>query len=78
MSNSLDLDQARNCVGPDLGPNCLHTLSADNTRRPKELDIKCENIASHRIENKFVNKKGGNQIKSWCQYRDLSFGKAEK
>ena len=28
----LDLDQARRIVGPDLGPNCLHMLSADDTR----------------------------------------------
>ena len=31
MSNSLDPDQARHFVGPDLGPNCLQWLSADNT-----------------------------------------------
>ena len=31
MSNSLDLDQARHFVGPDLGPNCLQRLSADDT-----------------------------------------------
>ena len=29
MSNSLDPDQARQNVGPDLGPNCLQKLSAD-------------------------------------------------
>ena len=29
-SNSLDLDQDRHCVGPDLGPNCLQRLSADD------------------------------------------------
>ena len=28
--NSLDPDKARQNVGPDLGPNCLHTLSADD------------------------------------------------
>ena len=28
MSNSLDPDQARHFIGPDLGPNCLHRLSA--------------------------------------------------
>ena len=28
MSNSLDLDQARHLVGPDLDPNCLKRLSA--------------------------------------------------
>ena len=31
--NSLDPDQARQNVGPDLGPNCLQSLSADGTRR---------------------------------------------
>ena len=31
MLNGLDPDQARHFVGPDLGPNCLHLLSADNT-----------------------------------------------
>ena len=28
LSNSLDPDQARRSVGPDLGPNCLQNLSA--------------------------------------------------
>ena len=27
----LDPDQARSSVGPDLGPNCLQKLSADDT-----------------------------------------------
>ena len=31
MSNSLDLDQARRFDRPDLSPNCLPRLSADNT-----------------------------------------------
>ena len=31
VSNSLDPDQAQHFVGPDLGPNCLQRLSADNT-----------------------------------------------
>ena len=30
LSNSLDPDQARHFVGPDLGPNCLQRLSADD------------------------------------------------
>ena len=30
MPNSLDSDQARNYVEPDLGPNCLKSLSADH------------------------------------------------
>ena len=29
----LDPDQDRHSVGPDLGPNCLQSLSADNTSR---------------------------------------------
>ena len=33
MSNSLDTDQARHYVGPNLGPNCLQKLSANDTRR---------------------------------------------
>ena len=33
VSNSLDPDQARQNVGPDLGPNCLQRLSADDTSR---------------------------------------------
>ena len=30
MKNSLEPDQDRRCVGPDLGPNCLQRLSADD------------------------------------------------
>ena len=30
MSNSLDPDQDGHSVGPDLGPNCLQSLSADD------------------------------------------------
>ena len=37
MSNSLDLDQAQHFVRPDLGPNCLQRLSADDTRRQSVL-----------------------------------------
>ena len=35
MSNSLDPDQARRFVGPDLGPNYLPRLSADGTSRQR-------------------------------------------
>ena len=31
VSNSLDPDQAQGFVGPDLGPNCLQRLSAEDT-----------------------------------------------
>ena len=30
MSNGLDADQDRHYVGPDLGPNCLQRLSAED------------------------------------------------
>ena len=30
VSNNLDPDQARHFTGPDLGPNCLQRLSADD------------------------------------------------
>ena len=33
VSNGLDPDQDRQNVGPDLGPNCLQRLSADNKSR---------------------------------------------
>ena len=35
VSNSLDPDQARHYVGPDLHPNGLPRLSADDTRRQR-------------------------------------------
>ena len=36
MSNYLDPDQARHLVWPDLDPNCLQKLSADNVALSKE------------------------------------------
>ena len=36
MSNSLDPDQDRYSVCPDLGPNCLQRLSADGTSRQRD------------------------------------------
>ena len=35
MSNSSDPDQDRQNVGPDLDPNCLQRLSADDTSRER-------------------------------------------
>ena len=37
MSHSLDPDQTRHFVRPDLGPNCLQRLSADDTSIGAEL-----------------------------------------
>ena len=41
MSNGLDPDQDQHSVGPDLSPNCLQRLSADDKKLPlarKELN----------------------------------------
>ena len=35
MSNSLELDQVRHFVRPDLGPNHLQKLPADNISRQR-------------------------------------------
>ena len=37
MSNSLDPEQARRIVVPDLCPNCLPRLSADETGRQRVI-----------------------------------------
>ena len=42
VSNSLDPDQAQHFVGPDLGPNCLQRLSADNTSRQRVKDLEAK------------------------------------
>ena len=44
VSKRLDTDQAQCYFGPDLGPNCLQELSADDTRRQrvKKYDIVLE------------------------------------
>ena len=39
VSNSLDPDQARQNVWPGLGPNCLQSLSADDTSRQRVKEI---------------------------------------
>ena len=36
LSNSLDPDQDRHSVGPDLGPNSLQRISTDDKRRRKQ------------------------------------------
>ena len=38
VSNRLDLDHF---VRPDLGPNCLHKLSADDTSRQRVNTVSC-------------------------------------
>ena len=45
MSNSLDPDQARQNVRPNLGPNYLQRLSAETTLVIKELRRKMQTFA---------------------------------
>ena len=45
VSNSLDPDQAWHYVRPDMGPNCLQKLSADNTSRQR---VKCYSEILHK------------------------------
>ena len=42
VSNCLDPDQDPSCVRPDLGPNSLQRLSADNRSRCKQGDLNTE------------------------------------
>ena len=50
MSNSLDPDQARHYVGPDLGPHCLQRLSADDNSKQRIIVIlKCLDKAELRL-----------------------------
>ena len=39
MSNSLDPDQAIHLIWPDLGPNYLQRLPADDTSRQRVLKL---------------------------------------
>ena len=53
MSNSLNPGQARRFVGPDLGPNCLQRLSADDkaeegrVNESRRLSVKKSTISRH-------------------------------
>ena len=41
VSNILDPDQAQQNVKPDLGPNCLQRLSADDKIHHKKAELTC-------------------------------------
>ena len=61
VSSSLDQDQAQHFVGPDLCPNCLLRLSADDTSRQRINNIFCFQCESEHKEektwfNNWVNK----------------------
>ena len=40
VAKCLDPDQARQNVGPELGPNCLRSYSADETSRQRVTGLK--------------------------------------
>ena len=44
MSNSVDSDQARHFVGPDLGAYCLQRLSADDKSRLAGKELNTEQL----------------------------------
>ena len=48
VSNSLDPNQARQNVGPDLGPNCLQMLSGDETSRQRVLVLLTRDLGAIR------------------------------
>ena len=39
VANSLDQDQARHFVGPDLGPSCLEKFSADDNKKSTSREM---------------------------------------
>ena len=45
VSNSLDTDQDRHSVCPDLGPNCLQRLSADDKSPPARKELNNQGIS---------------------------------
>ena len=46
VTNILDPDQAQNFIEPDLSPNCLQRLSADDTNRQR-VNMNCKAIHVH-------------------------------
>ena len=55
MSNNLDPDQDRHFVGPDLDPNCLQRLSADDTSRQRFKSLSTgAKLIRHQSPNKIV------------------------
>ena len=58
VSNNLDPDHARHFVGPDLGPNCLQRLSADDTSRQRVKNFICrwdQKNGNKRIFHRFIH-----------------------
>ena len=55
VSNSLDPDQARHFVGPDLGPNCWPRISADGASRQRVSRMLIFLSKSSFLKNSFRN-----------------------
>ena len=51
VSNSLEPDQAQHVVGPDLAPNCLQRLSADNKRCHKRGKSESQKLTKPMIQS---------------------------
>ena len=51
MANSLDPDQARHFVGPDLGPNCLQRQKLSRAVADKEWKILKINVGIMNKQN---------------------------
>ena len=74
VSNSLGPDQDRRSVSPDLGPNCLQRLSADNPSRQKKTFLKLFmylNGIDKMRKPKMLKPpcKNSNQVKSYASFK---------
>ena len=66
VSTKSDLDQARCFVGPDLGPNCLQRLSADDKshRQRGKRSLYCVTLALKTLP--YIKSKSPNQLTNLC------------
>ena len=60
MSNTLDLDQARQNVRPDMGPSSLQMSSDDTNKQRVKEGVVCEKVNSiYKFEDFCVSAGGG-------------------
>ena len=62
MSNSLNPDQDRHSVGPDLSPNCLQRLSAEDKVKASNVIILYIGFIAKNLTMLPVNNKGSDQM----------------
>ena len=73
MTNCLDPDQARRSVGPDLGPNCLQRLSADDeSHRQQRKGLKKFVLRSPFLTEKFDGVDSSGLLINACTVKILS------